>query len=294
MYEKVTKYILEHILPRYVQECISPSFYAVITGGTAVERCLGKTIFDNAHLQESDIDLMIVVKDVDLLEEADRRRSILLEKIVGDKDLIAYTKKEKVQVKIDRRMYKRKNYDSFYLKLVRLKVGDYYIMDTSIYTKDSIPSYSLYGQCFDDDKLNEEKDAIPYEWFNGVPYATCSYTYFDTLRMVIFYHDLLAVETKSMDKIVSKYVNYISKFIALYEFFSKNRGKTEHHTGLQGSIDKLRSLLISTGALPDKSKISKHNKKLLLIALDVLKRGTGIDDYYKCIRHLSDDDNIHL
>lgn len=286
MYEKITKYILEQILPKYIQECISSAFYPVITGGTAVERCLGKKVFENAHLQESDIDLMIVVKDIDLQEEADRRRIVMLEKIVEDKDLIAIAEKEKVKVKLDRHLYKKKNYDQFYLKLVRLKIGNYHIMDTSIYTKGSIPSYNLYSKCFD--KL--EKEPIPFEWHHGVPYAICSYIYFDTLRMVIFYHDLLAIETKGMNKIVSKYIGYISKFITLYELMYKDNKKKP--TDLYKSFDKLRSLLITTGALPDKSQISKQNKKMLLIALDVLNRGAGIDEYYKCIREQND--NIHL
>ena len=273
MYDKIVDFILDKILPKYIQETMNldKDFYSVVTGGRAVENCLG-TKFDEEHINHSDIDLMFVLlnNDINLLKKVHQCRMKLLHNIVNDYQLTQYLDHRKLQIKIDSSLLYKKNYEKYYVKLVRLKIDDTHIMDTSIYTETSIPSFGLYGNCYDSDI----KLPIPFKFYNEIPYATCHYIYFDTFRMIVYYHTLLNERVRGITKISNKYIGYLFKFIALH-----NQYKNKYKDFLE-----IRKRILKTELMTAKTiKIKNDEKEQLLSLLDILEENPKINNYHTCM-----------
>jgi hypothetical protein len=87
------------------------------------------------------------------------------------------------------------------------------LVDSPIYASDNSTNFKLYRRF-----LPKLKNPIPYYIHNKVPFATCNFIYYDTVRMMIYYSNALKVSATVKDKHFNfiKYVRYVMKFTMLY------------------------------------------------------------------------------
>jgi hypothetical protein len=244
-------------------------YYPVITGGTGVNKCI-KDLPDKVllNLVETDVDIDFVVLDDMYEQEAHQQRLVFLRDITTDRELIeALPLNTSIEI-----VYPRsKHIINSYIKLVKLKINKYNIIDTSIHNRKTLPNYDFCVK----HRISERNKPIPYFKSNNVYYSTCNYLYLDTLRMIIFYHDELK-DSKYLNFVIYKYVRYISKFIMLYKTIEQN-----DNVKIRQLYTKMKKLLVTTEKVPENVKISlKYLKKLkeLLIVLKQAYKSTTLLD----------------
>lgn len=226
------------VLPRYINHVRgdNEAFHAVITGGLAALECAmqgSKQSKDLASIIFSqDIDIHIIFPkgepDIEDLLIASEKREKFLKAIVNDKDLLEYctrvSAENKIQcnLAIDYRMLNLpKEHEAYHAQVIRIRINyvnnakellSLVLLDISMYTPRSKPIYNTYKKFFGN-------TPVPYVVINNLPYATCNYVMYDTIRMIAYYRAQLA-DARPNDRVrnnfnVLKLANLILKLIAL-------------------------------------------------------------------------------
>jgi hypothetical protein len=248
-FESMRDLMLNQVFPKYIMKYKTPRYYPVIVGGININRCLsrepkGAKLIDSIFSSDIDIDFVIVrpiehldvggYEDPPAYVEVHEARMSFLREISSDplvKLMISEYKKTEgldITLHIDDSMLQKKEWRVYKVRLVsmRFKISkdeddrgpkevlySEVLVDSPIYASDNSTNFKLYRRF-----LPKLKNPIPYYIHNKVPFATCNFIYYDTVRMMIYYSNALKVSATVKDKHFNfiKYVRYVMKFTMLY------------------------------------------------------------------------------
>ena len=179
MKELAIAFLQEQVLGKYMKKYRTSYAYPVITGGTGVSRCT-----DNISV--SDIDIVFAITETNpskqLVEKVSQERYAFLKEIMEDESFKVFTKGHRLTLKETYKVHPE--YRVSRIKLVRLKLDNDVILDTSVKHSNNVRIWDVYPLYINKPDL---KNPIPYFTKNGVFYCTCQYALFDTLRLILFY-----------------------------------------------------------------------------------------------------------
>ena len=231
--QEILNTILYKTLPKYIgQYSFSALYYPVVIGGFDVMRCLGKNSKFLEALSTSDIDLDFVIrprhdKSVKQYDKAmlqvNAARLQLADHMISDQELQA-----KIQVHMPGSRLTRDEFQDPTGKVVYRLVlyhheSRYVLIDLSIFSSANASHFGMYNK--------KSKNPIPYIIYKGVPFATCNYVYYDTLRMLEWSRAQLEVSTLSDKSILfffNKVLKYVLKYCALHIVLKEKSAKHLH------------------------------------------------------------------
>lgn len=264
--KKLLTFLLGRVFPKHIQKYKTSSFYPVILGGFDVMRCLSSNKYTNSLVEtlfSSDIDMNFVIvhssheyktaEDFErIIQDAMRARDQFIQEVITDPLTVNFLKTHappgaSASLYINRELMANPKFRPFKLKIVRIDViidcpGEPKfkdeLIDTAIYHSENVAEFRFY------DKYGKAMaQPIPVYHFKGVPYATCKYVFFDTIRMLSYYHNALAFPTNNNNKTLKynfvKFIKYILKFCALYIIVEK-----KNHREFLQVFEKARVLLV--------------------------------------------------
>lgn len=223
------RFLLKNTLPKYIDILRNhPQYYPVITGGMAALECIRRTGNTRLlrHIVSQDIDIHIVIPDDSetTINDAIKKRDMMMNMIMNDTEL-----KESIAVAIpggtlemDTRMLAlppdHEAFHSMVLRMrLRLKSGkSYIVIDSGLYSPKSKAMYMEYRKYFG--------VPVPVVMHGRLPYASCEYVYYDTVRMLGYYtHVLFSVRDKRAQNgfAALKFANLLLKFVSLEESLHK-------------------------------------------------------------------------
>ena len=217
--KSIIYHILNTTLPKYMKKYATDAHYPVILGGADVYRCV-ESLF---KIDVKDIDIQFVVKDDTPanIAAAQESKEALVSDIVNDQELAAYIHTlnsnglvitlsqfsdwDKATAADNKNHDKQKE-----MKLVVLSL-DFSEADTGHLIKQvNIMDLIVLGK-----SIQDYLPHIPFIRRNGVLYATCKFTFANTLRMMNFYKDEHEKDPTNK-KVLQKYLRYICKYVAMY------------------------------------------------------------------------------
>lgn len=229
----VLNYILYTSLPKYISSHLSsPLYYPVVVGGFDVMRCVRKTEFMEA-LMTSDIDLDFVIRPRHdkkreeferAVKEADVARNLLANSLVADKSLQDEIQKLMPGSNLMREQIADLSGKVVYRLILYHGEARYILMDISLFSSQNSKHFGEY--------INPNPNPIPYILHKQVPFATCNYVYYDTLRMLSWSKAQLMEPTLTEKSILfyfSKLLKYVMKYSALHIAL---KGKSPKHAKL--------------------------------------------------------------
>jgi len=186
--------------------------YPLLLGGISLVRCVDKP----QTVQTQDIDIKFVTTDHALVDEAVGMRTIFLDNILADQKIRkAFPTLQKSEVDTTLITLRQT------LFIIDSASGKrHVIIDTGIASSKTFPIFHHYQNLFTLKSNSSTHHPIPYYVYNQLPFATCNWTYYDTVRM-------LNSTKQDWDKHPTsrfhfeKYQKYIGKFIHMYSFINK-------------------------------------------------------------------------
>jgi hypothetical protein len=159
------------------------------------------------------------------------------------------------------------------------------LMDTGMYTSFSQDYFDGYHAFF----MKEVSLPIPYYVSRGVPFATCGWAYYDTVRMLVLCGDAYraALETGDVGEQryqFVKYTKYLGKFAVLYTQVNKLRGDDDY--------ERIKTLYASAQDIFSRYGLSAYgmtalddgDKRLLQGIVDTLQQKTNLANLERAIR----------
>jgi hypothetical protein len=292
VHTEIRKYLMNVILPqlfkKYAKLFSKNKFYMVVIGGMSVERCANLSRPSRRFLRDifsEDIDIKCVfLRNVKSLDDA---YVLKVHKIRMDfiQDVIDSLKIQVAQIQFDEGVQVQAEIDDSLLastvdkvrlsQVVGININytenqrrfDTPILDTSLYNSLSSPLY------FDKYKhMTNSKTPIPYVIHDGVPYATCNYCYYETVRLFLDRIEYFA-EKKSMYALMKFYRNVV-KFMSLYVMRHKiNSLPPKLHkiyTEVHGVLKKIDLQRIQSGFRKELSGI-KYEEEYVKKVVGILK-----------------------
>lgn len=230
----VLNYILYTSLPKYISSHLSsPLYYPVVVGGFDVMRCVRKTPFMEA-LMTSDIDLDFVIRPrhdknraefEKAIKEADVARNLLANSLVADKPLQDDIQKRMPGSRLMREQIADPSGKLVYRLILYHGESRYILMDISLFSSQNSKHFGEY-------LTTEHPNPIPYILHKQIPFATCNYVYYDTLRMLSWSKAQLMEPTLTEKSILfyfGKLLKYVMKYSALHIAL---KGKSPKHAKL--------------------------------------------------------------
>lgn len=233
IHAQLRKFLLTNVLPRlflkYKRAFSRHNFYMVVIGGMSVERCANLKRSSRRFIRDifsEDIDIKCVFKkpvknlEDDLVERVHKVRMDFLQDAIAEMKLrVARMKFDEgvmVQVELDDSLMASTVEKVRLAQVVGINIHyienqrrvETPILDTTLYNSHSSGHYTNYK------KIAKTKLPIPYVVYKDVPFATCDYCYYDTVRMFLDRVEYFR-EKKSMYGLMKFYRNVV-KFMSLY------------------------------------------------------------------------------
>lgn len=244
IHDKLIKYLLDSgMLARHLKPGNS-DFYPVIVGGVNVSRCAklqpkAKKLLGQLSLRDIDIGFVIRKKITDnshqLVQMAHEERMKFLTTLIYDDEFVSFIKTFAEQNKTFIWLYINMYQPIFdFIGKVRLvslhakyKLDDgstvsKELIDTSILSNYADKSDMLYPNYIGKHLVNP----IPYFKQYGLPYATCNFIFFDTVRVLSENLAFLRDGTADFRR-QQKVIKYIAKFCIMYSQVKRLRGNAE-------------------------------------------------------------------
>jgi SepF-like predicted cell division protein (DUF552 family) len=101
---------------------------------------------------------------------------------------------------------------------VKMLIGKLIVIDTGIWTSDNQPSvFNLYRNF--PSVMSSNGDPVPYEYIDGIPFATCAFQFLDTMRMLIKFNALYRDRPDTFHR--DKVAKYLARFVLTYNAFAE-------------------------------------------------------------------------
>lgn len=225
-------------------------YYPVVIGGINIVRC-AKTfpkayqLITNLYSNDIDVKYMVIDPIADLkapvLQQAHKERMHFLNGVLKSKEfkeilgkaatrlspLVSLAIDAEVKEQLDHpvegiRMAMRAVLRLEY-KVQQLDQADSVVVNKVLVDTGMFSNVAKGGVYFAYRKLfpTPNNIPVPFSMYKGVPVATCGWTYFDTVRMLVYYADEWnkALEGKDAAKrtfVFSNYLKYMAKFTVLF------------------------------------------------------------------------------
>ena len=277
----------EGIIGSHLQRAFRRGFYPVVVGGTNVVRCAAlsqKARKIAGSVYNNDIDIKFVItKEIksnadpivtrahdvrmrfitDLLN--DPRLNEAIEKVSrphkGLSIKLVLTDMSDVKPTPDMSEDKRKSIEMLHRHIVKSITAQYWLkgelahktalLDTAIYSSYAEDMFRNYQTFFD----HPMRHPIPfYMSADGTPYATCGWSYYDTVRMLMLSAEhYRSFPNGTYDKRFHylKFLKYLAKFIVFY--VQINRLKDEHKFDELKAMYERAKAVLSTNNIKDKT-----------------------------------------
>lgn len=227
-YNAIVTYILKSVLGKYMKRNITEYSYPVVLGGTDVSRCVEKMF--KILVKDIDIHFIVTDKDADAEEDAIRNRAKMLNDMLSDRGLNnklnQLSSKYGMDISIKLVNTWKPSSIPFIKKFVMLKVEFANVLNKSLLKSINLMDISLHVQPDHEYSkyltiINKHqtkatvRNPVPYTIAkSGVVYASCNFTFFNTIQMYKMYK---SVYDKSSDSnMMARYLKYMMKFTALY------------------------------------------------------------------------------
>lgn len=223
--KQIINFILKKVLATHMKKWESANFYPLIIGGANLTRCFEK--IDASRLSViKDIDMPFIVTETKYMKKAESARYSMLKDLVVDPRLTAYLKrlgqKHQLDINIIWETYpdadggfkaftdrlKFNNIDIETKDLNGNVISRNSLIDSTVLQQSSSGKNEWHG--YDKYIRKELKDPIPYIKSKGVNYATCGYTEFDLMKMLIIYKQ--EFEKAQVPNIVERLFKYMTKY----------------------------------------------------------------------------------
>jgi hypothetical protein len=283
--------------------------YPVVIGGVNVLRCAKLNVRAIAllgRLYKNDIDIKFVVKgkvkdnDVHVMKRAHLMRMRFIDGLLADGaverhianvarrvkgleiKLIVEDKTGAPREAVRRSMVVSIRAEYRVAGTLRLKKV---LMDTGMYTTFSQDYFDSYHAFF----MKELSLPIPYYVSRGVPFATCGWAYYDTVRMLVVCGDAYRAALEIGDvgeqryQFV-KYTKYLGKFAVLYTQVNKLRGDDDY--------ERIKTLYTSAQDIFSRYGLGAYNmtalddgdRRLLQEIVEALQQKTNLANLERAIR----------
>jgi hypothetical protein len=105
---------------------------------------------------------------------------------------------------------------------VKLMVDKVVVVDTGIWTRENQPIiFNLYRNF--PSVMSSNGDPVPYEYIDGIPFATCAFHFLDTMRMLITSNALYRDRPDTFHR--DKVAKYLARFVVAYNAFAVRDNK---------------------------------------------------------------------
>lgn len=310
LHSKIMKDIIDKkLMVTLLKHSSSKPYYPVVIGGVNILRCA--QLFSKSHeligdAYRNDIDVKFVFRnnvsgvDDPMIAKAKLDRDIFLNSLIKKRDfkniLQSICKQVKTsKVTINAQVIDQANHSVEAIRLsmrsiiqleYRVKPNDddketiilKPLIDTGVYHNlNTQPGFFAFKKLY----LDDTDDPIPIQLFKGIPVASCAWTYFDTVRMLMQSADeynkaLLQNDDTKLTFLFGKYLKYLAKFAILY--ISMNRiNNTPEYESLkelyhvsQQNIAKLKDKKSMIG-------VSADQKELLAFLVRLVTKKTNIE-----------------
>lgn len=274
--------------------------YPVVIGGVNVLRCarMSKRAIEMlGSVYKNDLDIKFVINKIiknnedNTVRTADKMRREMLAAIMADTEIhrriqrlgerngvdivlkvedMTQTRNEMlmrnlmvniyVEYKIEGRLVERKEF-----------------IDTGIYSNYSQELFKSYQKFF----KQPLRKPIPVRVHEGVPFATCGWTYYDTIRMLILYGQRLnAAEVGSRDQrfYFLRYLKYLAKFAVLYVQMNKIAAADDDKFRKIKGLYMAAKTVLAASDIKDKSIVGvpRDHQDVMRDLFDVLKAQTNL------------------
>ena len=223
--KEIINYILKSVLAIHMKKHETKNYYPLIIGGVNLTRCFKKVDASRLSIIK-DIDMPFIVTEPKYMKDAEGTRDRMLEDIVGDPKLSAYLNlfggKEQLQINIILEKYTdtegsfksfvdRLKFNNIDIEIKDLNQNIVYrnsIIDSTVLQQSSSGKNEWHG--YDKYIRTQLQDPIPYIKTRGVNYATCGYTEFDLMKMLIIYKQ--EFEKSQIPSTIEKFFKYMIKY----------------------------------------------------------------------------------
>lgn len=312
--ESIQSFIIQRIIDRKVMAPYlasiglqSRGFYPAVIGGVNVVRCASisqraKKLIGTLYSNDIDIKYIISHKVKDLsdrhVQAAHKERSAFLQHMTTDTKLQKILQEAAhfagypgLTITLELKDSTDSQWEGI-RKNMRIALQAVYSWkeNTKKYAKDLIDTgvYSDYSQemffnymTYIDAKL---KQPVPTHTYKEVPFATCSWTYFDTVRMLILYGEryhraLAANDDKEIEFQFQKYLKYLAKFAVLYVQINKLKDNDHTYRLIKQLYVKTQSVISAINIqreTQDSPRIMTPHRDFMRSLLQELKGHTNI------------------
>lgn len=213
--------LLKRHLNKYLDTIHKADIYPVVIGGTSLKRCTENTKY---NMPFTDIDLKFVIAGKDnpvRFKKAMDMRHDFFTNLMADPEIKVLQDKHSITFElsdVDMRLHGRRQV----LNVIKNDGSKYVLIDTLILSEKTFEYYHHYKNFLQKQKIPFQKQ-IPVYVVDGIPYSTCYWTYFDTIRML--YSSKVLYERNKASFFLTKYIKYLAKFIAMYSTINNKDNK---------------------------------------------------------------------
>jgi len=213
VYQSILNFFMMRVLGKYMMKP-NNSFYPLVIGGVDVNRCISPAF----KLAIKDVDIQYIVKNDKFIDAAKINKYHLVESILNDEDMAQFLKEQgyKITLSAFSDWDPATNQKQIDLDLTIIMVNFIDDQGTIVKTKNMVDLIILTRPFW-----TTKGSAVPWytDKVTNVTFATCEYTYHDTIYMIKWYEDHGITSKKGM----AKYLRYILKFLGLYMVRNKSR-----------------------------------------------------------------------
>ena len=235
-YKLILDFFLETVLGKYMQKYANTEYYPVVLGGADVNRCIESTF----RIETKDVDIQFVVPVDSSKQAAVLARDELIDKILSDAQMKEFKSRLEIDHGVEIHIGRFAEWDpevnakqlkmNLVVIMVEFKekehlIKRYNMVDMNVVTQDVFSGIGWEPKDTNTStSTSKDHVPIPYIVTRGVLYATCDYTYQNTIDMLLFYKKASWLSSTSKD--VAKYCRYVLKLVAL----TIARKNTQTHT----------------------------------------------------------------
>ena len=229
--------VLPKVFPEFIEKLAALKTYPVVLGGTLVQRCAKRSA--DAHwfirdLLTEDVDIKMVINQPTTgpTDSIYATLNTIRHKVLRDiiTHMTPFTKKLEsgalqIDMGINESLLTAKNVLS--LEVSYVEINDmttrrvtFPVLDINFFSDTETGHFTKFRKLFPAVKL-----PIPFVKHRGVLYATCNYSYFDTVRMMIERMRFFQ-EKKTMFGLM-KFSRYVLKFMCLHTLLKSDQVKVD-------------------------------------------------------------------